>query len=76
MTPRRYLTSAYHQKLKDMQKFKVKVTEILAKEIEIEATDRKEAHAKAEDMWFNGEIDFNVLDDHADHEIEVVEKWY
>lgn len=56
-----------------MQKFKVKVTEILVKEIEVEAENRLEAHAKAEEMWFNDELDFNVLDDHDSHEIEVVE---
>lgn len=59
-----------------MQKFKVRVTEILVKEIEIEAENRKEAHEKAEQMWFDDEIEFNVLDDHYDHEIDVVDKWY
>lgn len=55
-----------------MQKFKVKVTEILVKEIEVEAENRQEAHAKAENMWLNDELDFNVLDDHYDHEIDVL----
>ena len=59
-----------------MEKFKVKVTEILVKEIEVEADNRLEAREKAEQMWFDGEIDFNVLDDHADHEIEVMDEWF
>jgi len=54
-------------------RYKVKVTEILVKFIHVEADSAEAAREKAENMWFDNEIGFNVLDDHDDHEIEVID---
>lgn len=53
-------------------KYKVKVIETLIKTIEIEAVDAQEAHDKAENMWFDGEITLISPDDITDHEIYII----
>lgn len=53
-------------------KYKVKVTETLEKVVEIEAANRQEARAKAENMWFEGEISLTSPDDMTDHEIYII----
>ncbi|MCM1296157.1 MAG: hypothetical protein NC311_11505 [Muribaculaceae bacterium] len=43
--------------------------ETLAKVINIEAKDPFKALEEAERMWFDGDIEWNALDDHVDHEV-------
>lgn len=53
-------------------KYKVKVIETLEKVVEIEASTEQEAHDKAENMWFEGEIALISPDDITDHEIYII----
>ncbi len=53
-------------------KFKVKVIETLAKIVEVEADSPVAAKEAAEQMWLDGDIDFNALDDHHSHEIYLI----
>lgn len=53
-------------------KYKVKVIETLEKIVEIEAANTQEAHDKAENMWDNNEIEWDIYANHDSHEIEVI----
>lgn len=53
-------------------KYKVKVIETLEKVVEIEAANEHEAHDKAENMWFDGEITLISPDDMTGHEIYII----
>lgn len=57
-----------------MAKYSVRIIETLSKVVEIEADSPTAAREAAEEMWFNGDIDWNVLDDHDSHEIYIISK--
>lgn len=56
-------------------KYRVKVIETLEKVVEIEAANEQEAHDKAENMWFEGEIVLINPDHFTDHEIYVINEY-
>lgn len=55
-------------------KYKVKVIETLEKVVEIEASTEQDAHDRAENMWFDGEITLISPDDITDHEIYIIKE--
>lgn len=56
--------------------YKVKVTEVLVKTIEVEAASQEEARSKAEQMYDNDEIEFTYPDHHDSHDVEVLDGWW
>lgn len=46
-------------------KYKVIVTETASKIVEVEADNEQTARDKAEQMWFDGKINFAYIDDHS-----------
>jgi len=52
-------------------KYKVKVTEIWTKVVDIDADSPKEAKETAQRMWFDGEFGFEALNNLDSHEINI-----
>lgn len=51
---------------------RIKVQEIRSTYVEVDATDWEEAEKLVENMYYNGQIEFDPIDDHSEFlEIEV-----
>lgn len=57
-----------------MKAFKIRITETLEKEVEIEADNKAEALSKAHDSYIKAEDDYILsADDYTHFDIEVIE---